>query len=525
MLRRERVISVIWILSLVIFSAVMVPGLNEIIGDEAEREALVATLVNPSIIAMMGPLYEAETAGGLYAFMLLLWTMIAVGLMNIFLIVRHTRADEERSRAEVIRSLPVGRVAALNAALITALIVNSVLALLTGLCMGAIGVEGMGMGSCMLYGTLLGTFGLFCAALTAVFSQLCVSSRGALGLSGVVMIALYMVRAMGDMPNADGVMENEILSLISPMGLLQRSQVFVKDIWVPVFTVLLITAAAAFVAFALNRVRDMDQGFIPARPGRREAKKALLSPIGLSWRLVRNVSLAWVGGMFLLGAAYGSIMGSVADFIESNEFYAGLMIIAPDLPLDKIFAATINIMLSICSVIPVLTVALKLRGEEKDGRIEHVLARAVSRTGYLAGYVTIGLILSIVSPLAAAVGLYASASAVMEQPIELTFFAGAALVYLPALWVMLGLAVLLVGLLPKAAAVCWAFLGYSIFSLFFGRVLDMPEWMVKITPFGYIPVRPVDDINWLTMFALTALAAGLTAVGFVSYRKRDMHTT
>jgi ABC-2 type transport system permease protein len=536
MLRRERVISTVWLVLLVLFCVGLVPGLGEVIGDEEQRDGLLQTITDPSMIALMGPLYDSETTGGLYAFMMLLWTMIAVGLMNIFLIVRHTRADEERGRAEVIRSLPAGRLATLNAAMLTAVIVNSALALFTGLGMGVMGVESMNMGGCMLYGVLLGVYGLFCAAVTAVFCQLCVSSRGAVGFSGAVLAFFYIIRGIGDMPNDDGVMEMEALSYLSPMGILQRSEVFAGNYWWPVFTVLLITAAVTALAFALNRVRDLEQGFIPAKPGRGEAKKSLATPFGLSWRLLRNPMIAWTAGIFLLGYSYGMILGTVTEFIEGNDFYGELMIDIPEellagfSPEDmenmqaKSYAATINIMIMICSVIPVFIAVLKLRGEEKDGRLEHVLACSVSRVHYLAAYTGIGFAASIAVPFMSALGFYLSGVSVMENPLPFDFFLKNSMVYLPALWVMLGLAVLLVGLVPKAAPVCWAYMGWSLFTLFFGRVIGLPEWASNTTPFGHIPLLIVEDVNWPTLAALTLIAAVLIALGFLFYRKRDMQT-
>jgi ABC-2 type transport system permease protein len=528
MLRRERVVSSLWLVILVFFSVALVPGIEQVIGQGGGMDELLQTLTTPSMIAMMGPLYN-ESSAGLFAFMMLLWTQLAVGIMNIFLIVRHTRADEERGRTEVIRSLPVGRLATLNAAMLTAVIVNVLLAVITGLGMFAAGggqtEAGFTLGGCLLYGALLGVFGLFCAAMTAVFCQLCVSSRGALAFPGVIMVALYMIRAIGDMPNEDGVMEYEALSNLSPMGLLQRSQVFVNDYWWPVLAVLLITAVITALAFVLNRARDMEQGFIPAKPGRKTAKKSLLSPHGLAWRLTRNTMIWWSIGMFSIAAMYGVIMGDIGDFIESNEFYGQLMIDVPEHMGNmqaQSFVATINIMLSICIAIPVLAMVFKLRREESDGRLEHILSRSVSRTRNLAGYTAIGFGTSLIIPLVTAFGFYASSVSVMEEPIAFSFFLENSMVYLPALWVMLGFAVVLVGLFPKATVFSWGYIGYTFFVMFFGGIVNLPEWLQKTTPFGYIPMLIIEDVNWLSMSVLTMIAATLIAVGLIGYRRRDM---
>jgi len=524
MLRRERVTSVVWIVILVFFSAGLIPLLTNMFGDDAERAALITTLESPAMRAFMGPLFDGgDTFAGLYSAMLLLWMLITIGIMNIFLMTRHTRADEERNRTEVVRSLPVGRLSILNAAVLTAIAVNAVIAIVSGICILAVGAEhGMDFEGSMLYGAAMGVFGLFMAAVTAVFCQLCVSSRGAIGFSFLFLMIAYMVRIMGDM-NVEDSGSIPIMTALSPIGLLLHARTFVSNDWLPVLAVLAITAVAVAIAFALNRVRDIDQGFISARPGRTEAKKGLLSPLGLSWRLLRNPLIAWVFGLFAIAVSYGAILGDIETFLESNEIYYTLMVIDPDISLAENFASTIIVMLAICCVIPVLIASLKLRSEEKDGRIEHVLSRSVSRVRYFGGYTFLAFAVSVAATFASALGLYASAVSVMDTPISFSFCFNATMIYLPALWVIIGLAVLLVGLIPRATFICWAMMGYSLFTLFFGRMIpSLSGWIGKTTPFGYIPLLPRDSVNWLALGALTLIAACLTAIGLFAYKKRDM---
>ena len=117
MLRRERVVSTVWVLGLAAFSIILAAGISRGF-DDAARQALAITLQNPSAVVMMGPVYGADnyTVGAMYNNTILLWVMIVVAVMNIFLVIRHTRRDEERGRQELIRSLPTGRLANTGAA-------------------------------------------------------------------------------------------------------------------------------------------------------------------------------------------------------------------------------------------------------------------------------------------------------------------------------------------------------------------------------------------------------------------------
>jgi len=122
-------------------------------------------------------------------------------------------------------------------------------------------------------------------------------------------------------------------------------------------------------------------------------------------------------------------------------------------------------------------------------------------------------------------GLYSVAMSVITNPDELSFrfLLEANLLYVPAQWVMLGLAVLLIGLVPKATGFMWGYFTFTLFFMFFGRMNIFPDWLQKFTPFGFIPQLPMDEINYLTLGLLLTVAAILTAAGFFFYGRRDIN--
>ena len=515
-LRRERVISTIWIVLLVLFSASLAAGVGNMFDNQA-RQALAETLKNPGMIAMMGPVYGADnyTIGAMYSNVMFLWVIIATIVMNIFLVVRHTRADEEKGRTEVVRSLPTGRLANLNATMIIAVIVNVVHGLLTGLSIAVMRVESMDFGACILYGAALCVSGLVFASLAALFSQLSSSSQGAMGYSFLMIGIFYIVRAAGDI-------NSEALSRVSPLGLVQRSQVFVENHWWPVLVLLLEFIVVAIIAYALNSVRDIDQGFIPVRPGRKEASIIMQTSFGLCFRLMRNSLITWLIVMFLLGVSYGSMLGDIEIFVNQSEFYQMIIGVNDEYSVAQMFTTTVNSIAALFCLIPLLTTTLRSRSEEQENRSEHVLARVVTRTKYLADYVVLAFTSSVLFQCATAFGLYVAGVAVLDEPISLGYLLKANLVYLPALWVMIGVTIFLIGLLPKATSVIWVYFGLSFFISFIGRMLNLPDWFSKVSPLSYIPQLPVDSINYVVLIVLTVIAAALIVAGFVFYRKRDV---
>ena len=515
-LRRERVTSTLWILLTSGFVAFLGMGLGAML-DEPSRLEMLVVLNNPAMIAMIGPIIGAEnfTVGAMYTTFMLLFTAVAVVVMNVMLVVRHTRADEEKGRYEVVRSLPTGRLAHLNATMIVVLIVNFALAALTAFDLFLLGDESMCLNGSLLWGALLAVCGLVFAAIAAVFSQLSSSSKGALGYSLFAMGVFYMLRAMGDV-------SAEALSLISPLGLILRAEAYAANSWWPVFVMLCIAIPIALVAYRLNLTRDIDQGFFPDKQGKAESK--ISSAFGLAIKLSKTGIIVGIITIFAIGASYGAVMGDIDGFIEANEFYRQLILWMDGISLPILFAGMINFMAAMIALIPVLLYMLKARGEEKDIRAELILATPVCRYRYLGGYAVIALVSSIIFQLLTAVGLWMSAISVLPDPSEfpLGTIITANLVYLPAIWVVLGLTIFLIGAVPKLTGLIWAAYGAIFLLGMFGRMDIFPAWLQNITPFGFVPQYPMESISALNMIVLTAVAAGLAAVGFIGFRQRDV---
>ncbi|MCL2125034.1 MAG: hypothetical protein FWH33_03475 [Oscillospiraceae bacterium] len=517
---------------LVVFSASVAPAILAMFPDLDARNNFAESFNNPIMVAMMGPIYGLSnyTAGAMYSGMMLLWVIIAACVMNIFFVVRHTRADEEHGRTELIRSLPAGRLANVNATMLAALVLNVALGLFMGLCLAVLNVESIGFSGSMIFGAAVCTSGLVFASIAALFSQLSSNSSGASGMSLIMLGVLYMLRAAGDIRGI------ELVSCISPLGLAQRSQAYVENnVW-PSLLLLLEAVVISAIAYKLNSIRDLGQGFIAAKPGHANAPASLLSPFGLAWRLLRGRLITWAVVMFVLGASYGSVVANISSFIGDSPEYMTVIGVPMEM-LDQLssadkeklivdsFGQFVTIIMTLVCIVPMLNAAMKARSEEREGRTEHILARAVPRVKYLMGYVALAYIAGVVIQFATAAGLYSATAALTgtANPFNFgemlkTYFA-----LLPAAWVLIGLAVLLVGLLPKAVGIAWGYFGAVFFVSFIGA-MALPDWALNISPLHHIPMpEPFEHftLSFPPLIILTVIAAVLTAMGVYFYSKRD----
>ena len=515
--RRDRVRIPVWIISIAIITFIVALAYPSLFKSEVERQLMAETMKNPAMIAMVGPGYGLDNyhTGAIMAHEMLLFTAITVAIMNIMLTIRHTRHDEENGRIEMIRSLPVGKLANSASTLLVLTAANVCLGLIVGLGLSALGIESMDLPGSLLYGAVLTVTGILFAAVTTLFAQLTETSRATTGYSFAFLGFAYLVRAIGDV-------SSETLALLSPLGLILRTQVYVNNYWWPIIITLLAAVVVTIIALWLNTIRDLEAGFISAKPGRKYASPLLLSPFGLMLRLEKTTLIGWAVGVFILGISYGSIFGDIDHFFQTSDLYQLLLPTIEGFSLTDQFVAMLLSIMAMISAIPALLVVLKLRSEEKANRIEHLLARAVSRTKLMGSCIIIAVFTAVIMQVLSVLGLWIAAKAVMEHPFQLGPVMQGAMYYLPSIWILVGLAALLTALTPKTTSLAWIYLGYTFFVVYLGGLLQLPEWMAKLTPFGYVPNVPMESWSTKAMLFWTLIASAIMGLGLYNYHNRDV---
>jgi ABC-2 type transport system permease protein len=518
-LRRDRILLLIWLIGISGFIVALVPVFENLITQGSSLSVLTEMMKNPAMVAMVGPVYGStnSSTGALFGNMMLVFSVIIIGVMNIFLISRHTRQDEELGRLEVIRSLPIGRLANLTSALIAALLTNLVIALCTGLGLYLVRADGMDFLGCILFGAALCIIGLLFAAITAIFCQLTTNNRTATGLAMMLLMALYLLRAIGDV-------SAEALSLISPLGLILRIESFVNNYWWPIGILAGITALLTALALSLARIRDLGRGLFAERPGKQHAAPSLSSTFGLALRLIRTPIIVWAATIFVFAAMYGSVFGDLESFIESNAMLQAVFSQTSDYSLTEQFIALLMAIMTIISSIPIIQFIGRITVEEKRGHTEHLFGRAESRSRQMAAYLIPALVMSVVHQFLSALGFWSVGSMVLETAPSLATFLTAAMSYLPAVWVLIGLTMVLTAFFPGLVSLSYLYLGYSFITIYLGTMANFPEWSRKITPFGHIPQYPIEPLDPLPLVILTLIAIGFGLAGFYGYRRRDMLT-
>lgn len=519
-LRRDRIRLPLWIAGLWLFTVSSVADLESSYGTAQDRAELANTMDSPAMLALTGPAHYLSdyTYGAMAAHQLIGFFAIFTGLMSALLVVRHTRAEEETGRAELVRSGVVGRHAPLTAALTLAVAANVALGLLLWVSLNGLGMAGVTSRGSLLLGAAFAATGIVFAAIAAVAAQITPFARGASGTAFAAIGVSYVLRAVGDAVSGSG---GDVLSWLSPIGWAQRTYAYVDDRWWPLLLDVALAVAAAAAAYALSTRRDVGAGLRPPRPGRPAATPALSRPLGLAVRLQRGVVAAFAAGLLLFGLMYGSILGAAEDIIEDNE---ELRQTVRELggSLAESFASAIMSFLAIIAACLAVASALRARAEETSGRAEPVLATGVSRSRWAGSHLAVALGGSTAAMLLGGIGFGLAGAASAGDGSLVAKLTGASLAYAPALWLTAGAAVALFGWLPRFSAAAWVIPAYAFVVVYLAELIDMPDWLARLSPLGHVPQVPAADWEWTPLLVMTALAVVLAAVGLVGFRRRDV---
>lgn len=515
-LRLDRVRLPVWAASVGLLVAGSVVSMEQVYSTPESLQARAALMANPSAVMMTGPAFGLDnyTFGAMVANELSLYVLLATAIMSILLVVRHTRADEEAGRLEILRALPVGRFAPATAAALTVMLANLLVG--TALVVALVGT-GMEGASSLAMGVGAALTGLVFGAVAVVMAQLTEHSRAATGMALATLGAAFLVRAIGDVIDNEG----SWLSWFSPLAWAQQTRLYVDLRWWPLALSALTVGVLLAVAVALSQRRDLGAGLRKGRPGPAVATQTLLSPAGLARRLLNGAFLGWTLGTFFFAIAFGALANSLEDAVteipELGEWIA--------MDMDDLTSSFAASMLSILVVVVVafcVSAVLRLRAEEEAGRMEAMLVTGSSRTGLLGGWLGCVAIQTLAMLVGVGLGLGLGVWAVTGDAAWVGRLAIGALAYLPAVYLIAGVAVALFGALPRWVNLSWVLVIWVAFTLLLGTLLDLPQWAMDLSPLTHTPLVPSADVEATPLLAMGGLAVALVLVGFLTYRRRDV---
>ena len=518
-LRRDRALMPVWILGLLVAVMSYVSSIMSVYPTAAARQGYYdINASNATFVVRNGPL-SGSSLGELVA-----WQAgfipVTVALFSLLTVIRHTRTEEEAGRRELTGATAIGRHAGLAAAVIAACLADAVFALLVALGMTA---RGLPLSGSLALGAELALAGLVFAAIGGIAAQLTWSAGGARGIAIGVLVVAFLLRAVGDSSDRNGGSAGW-LAWLSPIGWAHRVRPYAGERWWVVPLAVVVTALLAATAAILSGRRDLGAGLLPARLGPDAETSSLRSPLALAWRLHRGLLLGWTACAALIGLVMGGVAQSTSQSFRANKSLEDMVsrLGGDGAVVDAYFASTMTVFALMASGYAIQA-TLKLRSEESSGRAEPLLATGVGRIRWAAGHFALSLLGSAV--VLAAAGLttaLAYGNSTGHVGGELMRLGGAALVQLPAVWVMAAVTIALVGVLPRLASGAWGVLAAFFLLALVGAALQWNERVLELSPFVHIPKVPGGQFSAAPLLLLTLVAVAVTAAGLVALRRRDI---
>lgn len=523
LLRRDWLKLIAWVFSVLLFAA-SGAGKFEVLLNSPSQQATVFTMFqNPAMTGLFGPTSvtnpEKYNLSAAFGQTMTLLTAMIFSIVSIIYVINRTRLEEDDGITELFRSFPVGKLAATTALVIELFVLQVVISISLAASLQLQGLAGMtDFNHNLLYAAGIGGQGLMWGAIALVFAQIFPDSGSAKGASFGFFGLLYLLRMGTDSKALNA-------SWFNPISWSYLTDVYVKNNWLPILLTMLFTGLMLALAYFLEFKRDVGAGYLPEFSGKKQASKSLLSLPGLVFHQQKKALIGWILGLFVLGVTYGSMISQIGQLVSDKNSSIG-KILAID-PTAGVKAMTESYLSTIVMVIAILTTCFgisslsRMVSEERKGRQEQIYSLPISRAKVYFTYTVLSWIAVFVAQVFTIAGLYLAQMS-NTNALSLMKMMEISLVWLPAIFFVLGLLALLIAVLPRLSTLIWIYIAFTFFMSYLGNLLELPKTLQQLNIYYYIPKLPIERMDWTSVITILLLSVLLNLVGFVAYKKRDL---
>lgn len=463
--------------------------------------------------ALQGPAVGLTTTGGIVVFEVGWYLTIAVALINIVIVVRNTRAQEAAGRLELLRAGRFGVHA--NSVSVLLVAVGADVALGIGVA-AALAAAGSGGPGAIAFGFATAAIGIVFAALTLVAAQVTEHAKGAYGIACGTLGLAYVLRALGDTVDTDA------MRLVSPLGAAQAMHPFGQTRWWPLLLCGAVAVAAVAAAMVLERVRDYDAGLLRPSTGAASASRFTRTIPGLITRNARASTAMWAVSVVGLGVGFGAAARDAGEVAAGTQGMLNLLAGFNVNVVDGFLAMSV-LLLALAVGGAVISHVLSLRSEELTGRADLVLSGMLQKWRLAATHIGISVAMGFALLAATGLGLGAGHGLRTGDPDAIVRLLGASLAQLPALVLLIGVAMTVIGVLPRLAWLPWVVLAVSAVVSVLGPSMKLSAAAMNLSVFDHIPHLPGVAIEIVPPLLVLTLGVVLAVVGVVGFARRDLN--
>ncbi len=494
---------------------------TQIYKTEADREHLSAAFgSNNATSALFGPAPQLQTVAGFTVFKSFMTLMIFGAVWGLLTSTRLLRGEEEAGRWELLLTGQTTRRRAAGHALVglatgvaTIWVITAVLTVLAG----RESKVDIAAGPALFFALALVATAIMFVAVGALTSQLAATRRQAATYAAWVLGASYALRLV-----ADSGVGMHALVWASPLGWVEELQPLTSPRPVAYLPIAAFAAAAATIAVHLAGRRDVGSSVLPDRVHAPARLGLLRGHLGLSIRLIRPTVVAWWCAI----AATGLLMGLVAKAAGGTISGSSVQTVFSRLGASGTGAeAYLGVTFLIQAVLVAFVAAgqaTAMRIEERDGHLDHLLVRPVSRPSWFGGRLGVAAAVLLAGGVIAGTMTWIG-TVTQDAGVGLGTLVDAGVNVVPPSLCILGIGALAFGVCPRATSfVVYAVVGWSLLIEVVGGVVVSSHWLVDTSLFHQMAAAPAVAPDWATGGALVGIGAASAFVGALAFRRRDI---
>ncbi|MDO5499827.1 MAG: hypothetical protein Q4F67_09125 [Propionibacteriaceae bacterium] len=496
LVRRHRIAFLAWIAGLLTLVAVTAPSYEASYGDPGSRTVLVEQLQSTQGSKVLyGELPDPGTLGQLFAWETGSYLIILAAVMAVLLAISMTRGEEDAGTLELVRSVGVRPGVPLGAAI----------TVLAGACAAVGGgsalilvaqsatIAELTVRGGLAFGAVAFLASLCCGLWAVICAQLRPDARSARGWAFTAVAVGFAERVVADFGSGRWA---EVLQWLTPFGWKSVVAPYTDDWFWALLPMAAITATFGIVAALLARRRELGSALVPGA-GRSTRGLGVPTPEVWVWLSARGSVLGWSLAVLGTAALFGSMTDGLVTAIATDPVTGELMqqLGGPADPVAAYFAF-LGTFVALLVMIAGAVLVLRFRGEEASGRLVHELATGIRRWRSLLARVLVAAVVSVglLAGAAVVMGLIGEAQLDGGEPLAYAF--SATLGEAPGVLAAIGLTALLAGLAPRRASLIWLVIAWSGFTVLFGTLVDLPQWLVDLSLLGHTPEAGMGTPDW-----------------------------